>query len=121
MDIALGLGDPSCITCTAIMIPMTILLAFLVPDMRFFPLGILAEVCYLAPMCVMNSNGNVFRSLVCMIIVMYMTLFFANLFADEATQMMAVTGVHFDGMVTASHFGWNPGNLLISAIDKLIH
>lgn len=121
MDIALGLGDPSCITCTAIMIPMTILLAFLVPDMRFFPLGILAEVCYLAPMCVMNSNGNVFRSLICMIIVMYMTLFFANLFADEATQMMSVTGVHFDGMVTASHFGWNPGNLLISAIDKLIH
>lgn len=31
MDIALGLGDPACITCTAIMIPVTVLLVFLVP------------------------------------------------------------------------------------------
>lgn len=112
MDIALGLGDPACITCTAIMVPVTIALAFLVPDMRFFPLGILAEVCYLAPMCVLGSNGNIFRTLVCMTCIMYTTLFFANMFAGEATQMMSVTGVHFDSMVTASHFGWNPGNVV---------
>lgn len=121
MDIALGLGDPCCITCTAIMIPVTILLAFMVPGMRFFPLGILAEVCYLAPMCVLTSKGNVFRSLVCMVILMYITLFFANMFAPEATQMMSVTGVSVDGMVTASHFGWNPGNLIISALNHLFH
>ena len=90
MDIALGLGDPGCITCTGIMIPITIALAFLVPDMRFFPLGILAEVCYLAPMCVLTSRGNVFRTLICMIIMMYAT---ANMFAPEATQMMSVTDV----------------------------
>ena len=119
MDIALGLGDPACITCTAIMIPMTIVLAFLVPDMRFFPLGILAEVCYLAPMCVLGSNGNIFRTLVSMTVIMYITLFFANTFADEATQMMSVTGVHFEGMVTASHFGWNPGNFLVSIAHRL--
>lgn len=119
MDIALGLGDPSCITCSAIMIPVTILLAFLIPNMRFFPLGILAEVCYLAPMCVLAGNGNVFRSLVSMVILMCLTLFFANMFAPEATQMLSVTGVSFDSMVTASHFGWNPGNLIISLIHKL--
>ena len=119
MDIALGLGDPGCITCTGIMIPVTIALAFLVPDMRFFPLGILAEVCYLAPMCVLTSKGNVFRTLICMFIMMYATLFFANMFAPEATQMMSVTGVKFDSMVTASHFGWNPGNLIVSMFHKL--
>lgn len=121
MDIALGLGDPACITCTAIMIPMTIVLAFLVPDMHFFPLGILAEVCYLAPMCVLSSNGNILRTLITMTIIMYMTLFFANLFAADATQMMTVTGVHFDGMVTASHFGWNPGNLIVSFIHDFLY
>lgn len=119
MDIALGLGDPCCITCTAIMIPVTVLMAFIVPDMRFFPLGILAEVCYLAPMCVLTSKGNVFRTLVSMAIIMFATLFFANMFAGEATQMMSVTGVSFDSMVTASHFGWNPGNLIVSLIHKL--
>ncbi|MGM9539948.1 PTS transporter subunit IIC [Anaerovibrio sp.] len=121
MDIALGLGDPACITCTAIMIPVTIILAFLVPDMRFFPLGILAEVCYLAPMCVLGSNGNIFRTLVVMTCIMYVTLFFANIFAGEATQMMTVTGVHFDSMVTASHFGWNPGNVVVSLVHSLMN
>lgn len=120
MDIALGLGDPCCITCTAIMIPLTIVMAFIIPDMRFFPLGILAEVCYLAPMCVLSSKGNVFRTLVSMCIIMFMTLFFANMFAPEATQMMSVTGVSFDNMVTASHFGWNPGNLIVSLLHRLI-
>lgn len=119
MDIALGLGDPACITCTAIMIPLTIAMAFVIPDMRFFPLGILAEVCYLAPMYVLTGKGNIFRSLISMIIIMGLTLFFANMFAPEATQMMSVTSVDFDGMVTASHFGWNPGNIIISFIHKL--
>lgn len=120
MDIALGLGDPACITCSAIMIPITILLAFLVPNMRFFPLGILAEVCYLAPMCVLTSKGNIFRTLISMTIMMFITLFFANMFIPEATQMMSVTGVNFEGMVTASHFGWNPGNLIVSLVHKLM-
>lgn len=121
MDIALGLGDPACIACTAVMIPVTIILAFLVPDMRFFPLGILAEVCYLAPMCVLGSKGNVFRTLITMTCIMYVTLFFANTFADEATKMISVTGVQFDTMVTASHFGWNPGNIIVSMINSLLN
>ena len=62
MDIALGLGDPACITCTAIMIPVTVLLVFLVPGMRFFPLSLLAEVCYMTPMVVLSSKGNLVRS-----------------------------------------------------------
>lgn len=120
MDIALGLGDPCCITCTAIMIPVTVALALLIPGMRFFPLGLLAEVCYLSPMCVLTGKGNVFRTLVSMTLIMTMTLVFANMFAPYATQMVSVTGVSFDGMVTASHFGWNPGNLLVSFVAKIL-
>ncbi|WP_297689315.1 PTS transporter subunit IIC [uncultured Anaerococcus sp.] len=119
MDIALGLGDPACITVTAIMIPVTILLAFIIPGMRFFPLGILGEVCYLAPMCVLTSKGNLFRSLVTMTIMMAITLFFMNMFIGEATSMLAVTGVSVSGEVTASHFGWNPGNLIVSIINAI--
>ena len=119
MDIALGLGDPACITVTAIMIPVTILLAFIIPGMRFFPLGILGDVCYLAPMCVLTSKGNLFRSLVTMTIMMAITLFFMNMFIGEATSMLAVTGVSVSGEVTASHFGWNPGNLIVSIINAI--
>ncbi|WP_249029004.1 PTS transporter subunit IIC [Tannockella kyphosi] len=119
MDIALGLGDPACITCTAVMIPVTILIALMLPDMRFFPLAILAEVCYVAPMCVLASKGNIVRTLTCMVFMMTTTLFFANMFIPEATQMLSVTGVEIEGFITASHFGWNPGNLFVSFL-KLI-
>ncbi len=120
MDIALGLGDPACITCTAIMIPVTVLLVFLVPGMRFFPLSLLAEVCYMTPMVVLSSKGNLVRSLIGMTLMMYLTLFFANMFIPEATQMMSVTNVSFAGSVTASHFGWNPGNLVVSFIHRIM-
>lgn len=119
MDIALGLGDPACITCTAIMIPITIFLALVIPDMRFFPLGLLAEICYLSPMCVLAANGNIFRTLICMTVMMFLTLFFANMFVPEATEMMSVTSVDFGNLVTASHFGWNPGNLIVSFFNRL--
>lgn len=119
MDIALGLGDPACITCTAIMIPVTILLVFFVPNMRFFPLSLLAEVCYVTPLVVMSSKGNLFRSLIGMTFIMYLTLFFANMFIPEATQMMAATNVNIDAYVTATHFGYNPGNLLVSFVHRL--
>ena len=121
MDIALALGDPCCITCTAIMIPVTVGLAFLVPDMRFFPAAILAEVCYVSPMAVLASKGNVFRTLVCMTVFMFLMLFFANMFAPYGTEMLKACGIDFGGhMVTASHFGYNPGNLIVSFIAKLM-
>lgn len=119
MDIALALGDSTCLTCTAIMIPITVGLSFLVPDMRFFPAAILAEVCYVAPMAVLASKGNVFRTLICMTVFMYLMLFFANMFAGYATLMLNACGVDFGGgLVTASHFGYNPGCLVVEFIAR---
>ncbi|OFK23420.1 PTS transporter subunit IIC [Olsenella sp. HMSC062G07] len=121
MDIALGLGDPACITCTSIMIPITVGLSFLIPGMRFFPAAILAEVCYVSPMAVLASKGNIFRTLVIMTVFMYLMLFFANMFAPYATEMLRACGVDFGGgLVTASHFGYNPGCLIVEFIAKLL-
>jgi len=121
MDVAMGLGDPACITCTAIMIPITIGLSFLVPGMRFFPLGLLAEVCYISVMPVMATKGNIFRTLVIMTIFMFFSMWFMSMNADFATAMLNITKVSFEGAsVTASHFGWNPGCLLVTIIARLM-
>ena len=56
MDVALGLGDPACITCTALCIPITILFAFIIPNMVYFPIGLLGIVCYTTVMCVLASE-----------------------------------------------------------------
>lgn len=121
MDVAMGLGDPACITCTAIMIPITIGLSFLVPNMRFFPLGMLAEVCYISVMPVMATKGNIFRTLVIMSIFVYFSMWFMSMNADYATAMLNITKVTFEGTsVTATHFGWNPGCLLVTVIARLM-
>ena len=121
MDIAMGLGDPACITCTAIMIPITVGMAFLVPDMRFFPAAVLAEICYSAPMAVLASKGNIFRALVVMIVFNYLMLLFMSMFAPYGTEMLRATGIAFEGnMVTASNYGLNPGCILIEFIAKAL-
>lgn len=119
MDVALGLGDPCCITVSALAIPITILLAFLIPNMTYFPLGLLTSVCYLAPPIVMASKGNLLRSLLGMITCLAIVMFCANIFAPEATAMMSVTGVHFEGMITDVQFGANPGSILVALVSRL--
>lgn len=120
MDIALGLGDPTCITATAIMIPIVIGLSFLIPDMRFFPLGILAEVCYIAPMAAMTSRGNLLRTLLCMSAVFFIAMWLMSINADFCTQFLNICNVDFAGTaVTASHFGWNPGALIVCGVAKV--
>ena len=120
MDIALGLGDPCCITSTVIAIPCVILMAFIIPNMTYFPIGLLTIVCYVTPMCVMASKGNLFRSIVTTILCLFLVTFLTNFFAPEATLMMKTTGVHISGMVTDGFFGQNPICILIGFIHRII-
>ena len=120
MDIALGLGDPCCITSTVVAIPCVILMAFIIPNMTYFPIGLLTIVCYVTPMCVMASKGNLFRSIVTTILCLFLVTFLTNFFAPEATLMMKTTGVHVNGMVTDGFFGQNPICILIGFIHRII-
>ena len=121
MDIALGLGDSACITATAITIPFVIAFAFIIPDMTFFPLGLLAQICYVTPMIVLACKGNAFRSVLMTIVVMFFVSWSANTFAPEATAMMNATGAPVEGMVTdGGQFGWNPGSIAVSLVYRLV-
>lgn len=121
MDVALGLGDPACVTCTAICIPITIAFAFIIPNMTYFPIGVLTIVCYTTVFCVMASNGNFVRSLVCSILSMFIIVFCANLFVPEATAFFNVTGLDIgNNMATDGFFGFNIADIIICIIHKLI-
>lgn len=121
MDVALGLGDPACVTCTAICIPITIAFAFIIPNMTYFPIGVLTIVCYTTVFCVMASNGNLIRSLVCSILSMFIIVFCANFFVPEATAFFNVTGLELGGkMATDGFFGFNLADIIICIIHRLI-
>lgn len=120
MDIALALGDPACITTTVITIPLVILMAFIIPNMSYFPIPLLGIVCYTTALCVMSSKGNLFRSLLTSAFSMFYIVYFSNMFAPEATEMMKVTGMKIEGMVTDGFFGFDPGCVIIGFIHRLL-
>lgn len=119
MDIALSLGDPACITTTILTIPVVILFAFIIPGMTYFPIPILGVICYVVPLCVMSSNGNLFRSLITAFFSMFYIVYFSNMFAPEATLMMAATGMPVQGMVTDGFFGFDPGCVIIGFLFRI--
>lgn len=51
--------------------------------MTYFPIGLLTIVCYVTPMCVMASKGNLFRSIVTTILCLFLVTFLTNFFAPE--------------------------------------
>lgn len=121
MDVCLGLGHPTCIVCTALCIPFTILLAFIIPGMTFFQIGLLTSICYITVMCVMASNGNLVRSLICSMVSIVLITWAANTFAPEATMMLKALGVPVEGMITeGGHFGFNLPVVIISAISRIL-
>lgn len=116
MDVCLGLGDPTCITVTAIGIPFTILCAFIIPGMQYFPVGILSVICYTTVMPTLAHRGNFVRTLISAAIMIYLIAFATNFFAPEATMMMSVTGIKVSGVVTDSFFGYNLMNVLLGFV-----
>ncbi|MXD62815.1 PTS galactitol transporter subunit IIC, partial [Escherichia coli] len=58
------LGDPATVTVTVITIPLTMLCALVLPDIKIFPIGVLMSIIYMTTMTVMASNGNVIRSII---------------------------------------------------------
>ncbi|GLI20204.1 PTS galactitol transporter subunit IIC [Tepidanaerobacter syntrophicus] len=120
MDIALGLGDPTAITTTVILIPLAILYAFLIPNMSYFPVGLLTVIVYIVPLLAMASNGNLLRTLISSAIFLLIVEICANIFAPEATAMMHATGVTVEGTVTDGFFGFNLANIIISLIHSII-
>lgn len=119
MDVALALGDPTAITTTVILIPLCIGYAFIIPDMSYFPVGILTAIVYMVPMCSLASKGNLLRTLISSAIFLFIVVYFANIFAPQATMMMNATGVEVDGSVTDGSFGFNPAAVVISALDQI--
>jgi PTS system galactitol-specific IIC component len=120
MDVCLGLGDPTCIVATALMIPFTILCAFIIPNMQYFPVGILSVICYMCVMPTLAHRGNFLRTLISCIIMVLLVAWATNVFAPEATMMMHVTGVKVKGIVTDSFFGYSIPNVIIEIIHRLV-
>ena len=106
LDSAVGVGNPVTLTISLVMVPITILLAFLIPGNEFLPFASLAGLPFMfvliAPLC----RGDFFRTLVVGIIIVSGGLLIGTNIAPIFTEAAA-----------AANFSVPEGSSLISSID----
>ena len=109
LDPAVLLQDSQVITAGLLFIPLTLLLAVLVPGNQVLPFGDLATIGFFTSVAVAVHKGNLFRTLVSGSAIMYMTIWIANETIPWMTELAKVTGsLNGDHMVAALDQGGSP-------------
>ena len=78
LDPALLLGDPEVVTAGILFIPVTLLLAIVIPGNRILPFGDLATIGFFIAIAVAVHKGNLFRTLISGSCIMAMTIWITN-------------------------------------------
>lgn len=96
MSPALVIGDPTTLVVSLLLIPVTLLLAVLLPGNEFLPLASLAGMFYIFPLVLPFTRGNVLKTfivgLVVIVLGLYMVTNMAGAFTLAARDVFAATG-----------------------------
>lgn len=118
LDPACGCGDSTVMAVTAIMIPIYLLLAIILPGNKYLPIVSLPSIIYFAVAPVANSKGNYLRSIICMILWSIAHLYVLTALSPIITQFNVWAGIALPEGATLIA-GGNPehiGLLLIKPI-----
>ena len=85
MSPALVIGHPTTLVASLILIPITLLLAVVLPGNQFLPLASLAGMFYIFPLILPITKGNVIKSLIIGIVIIVLGLYFVTNLADSFT------------------------------------
>ncbi|ONI44250.1 PTS galactitol transporter subunit IIC [Candidatus Epulonipiscioides gigas] len=109
LDPAILLGDPQVVTAGLIFMPLTLLIAVLVPGNKVMPFGDLATIGFFIAIAVAVHKGNLFRTLFSGSIIMYMTIWIANQTIPWMTELAVSTGsTNGEHMLAALDQGGSP-------------
>ena len=92
LDPAILLGDSQVVTAGLIFIPLTLLIAVIVPGNKILPFGDLATIGFFIAIAVAVHKGNLFRTLFSGSAIMFMTLWIANQTIPWMTALAETTG-----------------------------
>ena len=110
LDAAVVIGNPANMTVALLMVPITILLAVILPYNRMLPFADLAVLPFTVIWAVAASKGDIFRGLINSIITICMVFFMATNLGPLTTQMGHAVGFEFPA-----------GATMISGIDMSCH
>ena len=109
LDPAILLGDSQVVTAGLIFIPLTLLIAAVMPGNRVLPFGDLATIGFFIAIAVGVHKGNLFRTLFSGTLIMSVTIWIANQTIPWVTKLATTTGtLTGSGEVAALDQGGSP-------------
>lgn len=99
LDAALGIGHPFVLSLGLIMIPITLILAFILPGNKVLPLADLTALPFYMIFAILPSKGNLFRGIITGIFISTITLYIAGFAAPIMTELAADIGYKVPGNV----------------------
>ncbi|MCD8122505.1 MAG: PTS galactitol transporter subunit IIC [Clostridiales bacterium] len=93
LDAAVSLGEPSVIAVGLVLVPITLILAVIIPGNRILPLADLAVIPYIVCLFTAMSKRNIFRSLIIGTVVMACVLLMASTLGEIETPLAVAAGV----------------------------
>lgn len=112
LDSSLIIGNPAVIVTGILLMPVALVLSFVLPGIKFIPLGDLPNTIGAVVMIVVAMRGNVVRSFIAGIPIIIGTFYVSSYMAETLTLLAKQTGykiVGYDGLITSCYDG---GNLL---------
>lgn len=100
LDAAVLVGKPEVLVTALIGIPITIVLALLLPGNRVLPFADLATIPFYATFAVGVNKGNIFRATLILLLIMGICLYASGYIAPTLTQMGEVSGFQTDASST---------------------
>lgn len=111
LDTGVILGNPSVIATGLLLMPLSLLLAFVLPGNRLIPLGDLPNLISIFSLLVIAMRGNVFRAVIAGLPAVAAFMLIAGELAPLFTKLAAGTGMDFGAggaLITAFTDGGNP-------------
>lgn len=93
MDPALLLADPQVVSAGILFVPLTLLIAVVVPGNVVLPFGDLATIAFFVAIAVGIHHGNIFRTLISGTVIMAGTIWISSHMVDLQTRLAADTGL----------------------------
>lgn len=102
LDPAVLLGDPEVVTAGILFIPITLLIAIVMPGNRILPFGDLATIGFFIAIAVAVHKGNLFRTLISGTCIMTMTIWITNQTVNWTTTLGTSVGAIEEGATLAA-------------------
>lgn len=101
LDAAVGTGSPMVVACALIMIPVTLVLAFILPGNKLLPLVDLATLPFFCIWPIVAHKGNLFRGLISSTLMIIAILYIGSDLAGTVTTIAQSTQFAFPEGATA--------------------